>query len=108
MVENLISKVFDYKELIDYQEGSVVSRTLIDKNIGTVTVFAFDAGQKISTHSAPFDALLQVVDGVGKVKINEEEFTLETPTAIIMPANEPHSVHAEERFKMVLTMIKAK
>lgn len=105
---NLVSKKFKYTELLNYQKDSVVSRTIIDKAAGTVTVFAFDAGQKLSTHSAPYDALLQVVDGTARVLINEQEYILEDRAAIIMPANEPHSVHADEKFKMLLTMIKAK
>jgi quercetin dioxygenase-like cupin family protein len=109
MSENkLIAKIFNYEELIAYQEGSIVSRIIIDKDIGTVTVFAFAEGQKLSTHSAPYDALLQVVDGTGTFIINDKEFILNAPAAIIMPANEPHSVHSDESFKMVLTMIKEK
>ena len=104
----LVSKVLNYHELLDYQEGAIVSRALIDKEIGTVTVFAFDKGQKLSTHSAPYDALLQVIEGKGRIIIKGEEYLLEAPEAIIMPADEPHSVHADDNFKMLLTMIKAK
>ncbi len=103
----LISHPFDYSELVTYQEGSVVSRTIINKKVGTVTVFAFDEGQKLSTHSAPFDALLQVVDGTGLITIEGEKFEMRAPAAIIMPADKPHAVDAPQRFKMVLTMIKA-
>ncbi len=103
----LISQSFDYSELVTYQEGSIVSRTIINKPVGTVTVFAFDAGQKLSTHSAPYDALLQVVDGSGLITIEGKEFTLDAPMAIIMPADKPHAVDAPQRFKMVLTMIRA-
>jgi quercetin dioxygenase-like cupin family protein len=102
----LIGHPFDYAELVAYQDGAVVSRTIIDKPVGTVTVFAFDAGQRLSTHSAPYDALLQVVDGTGIVIIEETEHVVRAPAAIIMPANHPHSVVANERFKMVLTMIR--
>ncbi|MDA3793308.1 MAG: cupin domain-containing protein [Elusimicrobia bacterium] len=106
--KKLVSEIFSYRDLVDYQEGSVVSRTIIKKGAGTVTVFAFDEGEKLSTHSAPYDALLQVVDGTAEIKINDEEFLVEAPAVIIMPANEPHSVYAREKFKMVLVMIKEK
>ena len=103
----LISKVFNYNEIVAYQDGSIVSRTIIDKDEGTVTVFAFDEGQRLSTHSAPFDALVQIVDGTGIIQIEDEVFEINTPGAIIMPANKPHAVKAVERFKMMLTMIKS-
>lgn len=106
--KKLSADVFDYKKIIEYQSGAVVSRAIVDKVSGTVTVFAFDAGQKLSTHSAPFDALLQVTDGMGRICIGTKEYKLKTNEAIIMPAGEPHSVHADEKFKMVLTMIKEK
>ena len=104
----LISTPLDYAKLIDYQEGAVVSRAIIDKEVGTVTLFAFDKGQKLSTHSAPFDALLQVVEGKGLVIIDKKEFPLAAPAAIIMPADIPHGVRAPEKFKMLLTMIREK
>ncbi len=106
--ENLIATPFSYADLVAYQEGAVVSRTIIKKPEGTVTVFAFDAGQRLSTHSAPFDALVEVVDGKGIITIEEVEYELKTGQQIIMPANKPHAVDAPERFKMVLVMIKAK
>lgn len=106
--ENLIAMPFSYADLVTYQEGAVVSRTIIKKPEGTVTVFAFDAGQRLSTHSAPFDALVEVVDGQGVITIEEVEHALKTGQQIIMPANKPHAVDAPERFKMVLVMIKAK
>lgn len=104
----LVSKVFKYDEIVQYQDGSIVSRTIIDKDEGTVTVFAFDEGQRLSTHSAPFDALVQIVDGTSIIKIEEEEFEVPAPAAIIMPANKPHSVAGKGQFKMVLTMIRVK
>jgi len=97
---------FNYQELAEYQEGSVVSRTIIDKKSGTVTLFAFDNGQKLSTHSAPFDALVQIVEGEGLIVIDKKECRIKAPLSIIMPADVPHSVHAEERFKMLLVMIR--
>lgn len=106
--ENLVAEPFTYNDLVSYQTGAIVSRTIIDKPVGTVTVFAFDKEQRLSTHSAPFDALLQVVDGCGVVTIEDREYKLSAPATIIMPADKPHSVTARERFKMVLTMIRAK
>lgn len=106
--ENLIATPFSYADLVVYQEGAVVSRTIIKKPEGTVTIFAFDAGQRLSTHSAPFDALVEIVDGKGVITIEEVEHKLKTGQQIIMPANKPHAVDAPERFKMVLIMVKAK
>ncbi|MBN2479923.1 MAG: cupin domain-containing protein [Parachlamydiales bacterium] len=106
--KNLVSKIFKYDELVDYQSGSIVSRTIISKEVGTVTLFAFDKDQKLSTHTAPYQALLQVIEGIGRIIIDGKEYILEAPAAIIMPANVPHSVHADKKFKMLLTMIKAK
>jgi len=106
--QKLLANPFSYNELVTYQEGSVVSRALIDKNEGTVTVFAFDAGQRLSTHSAPFDALLEVIDGTGVITIDGRDYVMKSGQQIIMPANHPHAVTAKERFKMVLIMIRAK
>ncbi|MBD3344461.1 MAG: cupin domain-containing protein [Chitinivibrionales bacterium] len=106
--EKLIGRPFSCADLIAYQEGSVVSRTIINKPEGTVTAFAFDKGERLSTHSAPYDALVEIVDGTGLITIEGTEFKLETGQQIIMPANKPHAVDAPERFKMVLIMIKSK
>ncbi|HBM15855.1 MAG TPA: cupin domain-containing protein [Lentisphaeria bacterium] len=103
----LIARPFTYNELLSYQEDTVASRTIIDKKTGTVTVFAFDAGQRLSTHSAPFDALVQITDGKALITIEEKKFELKAGEQIIMPANKPHSVAAPEKFKMVLIMIKS-
>jgi quercetin dioxygenase-like cupin family protein len=100
------SMVFNFTEIIDYQNGSVVSKQLIKCPVGNVTVFAFDKGEGLSTHSAPFDAMVQIVDGKAEIIINNESFHLESGNSIIMPANIPHAVKAVEKFKMVLTMIK--
>jgi quercetin dioxygenase-like cupin family protein len=100
------SVVFKLAELAGYQKGSVVSRTLIDKKVGTVTFFSFDEGQGLSEHSTPYDALVNVVDGEAKITISGEPYSLKAGESIIMPANEPHSVSAVKRFKMVLVMIK--
>jgi len=104
--EKLIGKPFKYIDILDYQEKAIVSRSLIDKTAGNVTVFAFDENQKLSTHSAPFDALVEVIDGKGLLTIDNQVFELKSGEQIIMPANKPHSVAAAEKFKMVLIMIK--
>lgn len=106
--EQLLAAPIHFAGLVGYQDGSIVSRAVIDKDVGTVTVFAFDKGQKLSTHSAPYDALVQIIEGRGLVIIDGQEFLLDSPAAIIMPANKPHSVHAPEKFKMILTMIRSK
>jgi quercetin dioxygenase-like cupin family protein len=93
--------------LIDYQEGSVVSRTLIDKKVGTLTLFAFDEGQGLSEHTAPFDAFVYILDGEAEVVISGKAHSVGTGAMIIMPANEPHSLKALEKFKMMLVMIRA-
>ncbi|MBM3404460.1 MAG: cupin domain-containing protein [Bacteroidetes bacterium] len=97
---------FRFNEKVEYSAEGIVSKRVLDKTVGNVTLFAFDKGQRLSTHSAPFDAMVQVMEGKGEVIINEESFILEAGEVIIMPANIPHAVNAVERFKMVLTMIK--
>ena len=94
-------------EAVDYQEGSVVSRTIIKKKTGTVTVFAFDEGQGLSEHTAPFDALVNIVDGEAKITVSGEAFTVKSGEFAILPADQPHAVQALVRFKMVLTMIRS-
>ena len=94
-------------ELVSYQEGSVVSKTLIDKKIGTLTMFSFGAGQGLSEHTAPYDAVVQVVDGEAEIVINGNPQTVLAGQLIIMPANIPHELKALKPFKMLLTMIRA-
>ena len=94
-------------ELIEYAKDSIVSKTILDKSAGTITMFAFDQGQKLSEHTAPYDAVIQVLDGRGRVKIAGEINEISQGQIIIMPANVPHAVNAGERFKMLLTMIRA-
>ncbi len=105
--ETLVARPFSYAELVDYQEGSIVSRTIIDKPAGTVTLFAFDKGQNLSEHTAPFDALVEVTEGTGTIAIEGIDHQVKTGQQIIMPADKPHAVEARERFKMVLIMIRA-
>jgi len=101
------SQILSMDGLIDYQEGSIVSRVLLKSEAGNVTMFAFDMGQELSEHSAPYDALVQVMDGEAEIRISGKPFNLKSGEAIIMPANDPHAVIAVKQFKMVLTMLKA-
>jgi quercetin dioxygenase-like cupin family protein len=94
-------------DLIDYQDSSVVSRTLIEKKSGTVTLFAFDEGQGLSEHTAPYDALVQIFDGEAEITISGKLYRLKAGETIILPANQPHALKAVKRFKMLLTMIRA-
>jgi quercetin dioxygenase-like cupin family protein len=91
---------------VAYIDGAVVSKTLIKKDTGTVTLFAFEAGQGLSEHTAPFDALVQVLDGEARITIGGEPQTVTTGEMIIMPANVPHALQAEKAFKMLLVMIR--
>ncbi|MFC1566233.1 cupin domain-containing protein [bacterium] len=102
----MTEKIINIKESVNYQEGSVVSRTLVNKPTGTVTVFAFDAGQGLSEHTAPFDALVKIVDGTANIMIDSKLYEVKDGELIIMPANKPHSLKAKEKFKMLLVMIK--
>jgi len=107
LVEKMREKVLNSKELIEYQEGSIVSKMLINKDVGSVTLFAFDIGQKLSEHTAPFDALVQVLDGEVEISISGKKYSLKQGDFIIMPANKPHAITAIKKFKMILTMIKS-
>lgn len=100
------SKSFDLKKLIEYSNDSIVSRTIAESKAGTLTVFAFDTGQGLSEHSAPFDAIVQVIDGNGEFTIGGVPVKVSAGQIIIMPANVPHAVRAVKKFKMLLTMIK--
>lgn len=94
-------------ELVDYQEGAIVSRTLLDKKTGTLTLFAFDKGQGLSEHTTPYDAWLYILEGETEVTISGQQFHLTQGHAIILPANQPHAVKALTRFKMLLVMIRS-
>jgi len=94
-------------DLVDYQEASVVSRTTIDKETGTVTLFAFDRGQGLSEHTAPFDALVYILDGEALITIAGAHLHVAQGQMVIMPANDPHALTAEKRFKMLLIMIRS-
>jgi len=100
------SEVLTMTELVTYQDGAIVSRQITKADAGNVTLFAFDKDQELSEHTAPFDALLQVLEGEAEIKISSKPYQLKTGDAIIMPADEPHAVRAVQRFKMLLTMIR--
>lgn len=100
------SEILPMADLVSYNEGSVVSRQITKAEAGNVTLFAFDKDQELSEHTAPFDALVHVLDGETEVRISGKPFHLKTGDAIIMPADEPHAVKALTRFKMLLTMIR--
>ena len=102
-----LAQVLRAADMVGYQAGSVVSRTLVDKTAGTVTLFSFAAGQGLSEHSAPYDALVYVFDGEAEIKISGKPFTLTAGDMIIMPANKPHALKAIKQFKMMLVMIKS-
>ena len=106
-VEKLVAQAVRLIDLVDYQDGSVVSRTIIDKKSGTVTLFAFDEGQGLSEHTAPFDALVYLLDGEAEVVISGKALRLKEGEMVIMPANQPHALKAVKKFKMILTMIKS-
>jgi quercetin dioxygenase-like cupin family protein len=99
--------IFSFSDIIHYETDGVVSKRIIQKEKGNVTLFAFDKGQQLSEHTAPFDALVQVIDGTGEIIIDGKPNLLSAGQSIIMPANVPHAVNATERFKMLLTMIRA-
>jgi quercetin dioxygenase-like cupin family protein len=101
------NEVINVVGALKYQAGSVVSKTLVQKKGGTVTMFAFGQGQELSEHTAPFDALVQVIDGEAEIRICGEPFRVKKGEAILMPANDPHALKAIKPFKMLLTMIKA-
>lgn len=104
---NLLEQVFAIAELVQYQEGSVVSREIHKRSTGTVTVFAFDEGQGLSEHTAPFDAMVHVLDGEAEITIAGTPRQVSAGECIIMPANKPHSLKAVKRFKMMLIMIRS-
>ncbi|MBY8992194.1 MAG: cupin domain-containing protein [Candidatus Lokiarchaeota archaeon] len=105
--KEILGQVFDLDKMLDYQEGSVVSRTIMNKNVGTVTLFSFDKDEGLSEHTAPFDALVYILDGEAEIIIGNQTHIVKKGQMIIMPANEPHALKALKQFKMMLVMIKA-
>lgn len=101
-----MSEPFDIRDYIQYADGSIVSKTLVDRKTGTLTLFAFDKGQGLSEHTAPFDAVVQVIDGEAEVTIGGKSSAVLQGQMIIMPANIPHGLMAIKRFKMLLIMIR--
>jgi quercetin dioxygenase-like cupin family protein len=101
------STIMRFKEKVEYSSEGIVSKRVLQKEKGNVSLFAFDKGQQLSEHSAPFDALVQVLDGEGEIILNGKSHILLEGESIIMPANVPHAVFATERFKMLLIMIKS-
>jgi quercetin dioxygenase-like cupin family protein len=106
MDANNSPQALNLSEMVDYQEGSVVSRTLIERNSGTITLFAFDAGESLSEHTAPFDAMVYLLDGEAEVTLSHQPLSLKAGEMLIMPAGKPHALKATRRFKMLLIMIK--
>jgi len=106
-MEQQLAQVKKLADLAEYQEGSVVSRTIVQKKTGTVTFFAFDKGQGLSEHTAPFDALVHLLDGEAEITISGTPYRLEQGEMMVMPANQPHALRAVKRFKMILTMIRS-
>jgi quercetin dioxygenase-like cupin family protein len=105
--QKIVGQAIRLTDLADYQEGSVVSRTIIDKKTGTVTFFAFDQGQGLSEHTVPFDALVYLLEGEAEIAISGKPVTVKGGETVIMPANEPHALRATKKFKMILTMIRS-
>ena len=97
---------FNLEKHVNYADGSVVSKTLIKKDIGNITLFAFDSGQGLSEHTAPFDAVVYILNGQAQITIGEKTSTVKAGEMLIMPANISHALHAEEKFKMLLVMIR--
>ena len=106
-MDEFSAKVNDLNSVIDYQDGAVVSRRIIQKETGSVTLFAFDKGEGLSEHTAPFDALVYIVEGKAEIIISGESRNVGEHEMIIMPENKPHALKAKERFKMLLVMIKS-
>ena len=101
------AKVFSFSDSVDYSAGGIVSKTVLKKQTGNISLFSFDKGEALSEHTAPFDAVIQVVDGRGEITIGGTPYIVEAGQTIIMPANISHSVKAVDKFKMVLTMIRS-
>jgi len=101
------AKAMNLADIVEYADGSVVSRTILQKKVGTLTMFAFDKGQGLSEHSAPFDALVQVIEGQAEITIGGKPIITTAGQTILMPANIPHELKAIGRFKMLLTMIRS-
>lgn len=104
--DTLIGRVVNLAELVAYQPGAVVSRTVIDRKVGTVTLFSFDKGEGLSEHTTPYDALAYILDGAAEITVSGKPATVKAGEMLIMPANQPHALRAIEPFKMLLVMIR--
>jgi quercetin dioxygenase-like cupin family protein len=107
ILKTCIGKGQPLQKLAEYATDSIVSKTILDSSIGTITLFAFDTGQKLSEHTSPYNAVVQVVDGCGMFIIGNNSLKISAGELLIMPANIPHSVHANKKFKMLLIMVRA-
>ncbi|MCD4830371.1 MAG: cupin domain-containing protein [Anaerohalosphaeraceae bacterium] len=107
VLDAVMAKAANLADMVDYSDDSVVSKTIIDKSVGTITLFVFDAGQGLSQHQAPYDAVVQIVDGDAVLVIDGKDVAATAGQIVVMPANVPHSVRADSKFKMLLTMIRA-
>ncbi len=105
--DDLRGRALNLAQMVAYQDGAVVSRTLVDRKAGTITMFAFARGQGLSEHTAPYDATVYVVDGDAKITISGKDISVRAGEMIIMPANKPHALHATSAFKMMLVMIRS-
>lgn len=104
--QNIVGSVIELRSLIEYQPGAVVSRVIVKQKTGNVTLFAFDTGEGLSEHTAPFDAVVQVLEGTVEIRIDQQPLQVTAGQTVIMPANHPHALSAVTRFKMLLTMIR--
>ncbi len=107
LLQDCLAQPQPIADLVDYADNSIVSKTVLDKTAGTITLFAFDAGQRLSEHTAPYDAVVQVLHGSALITIDGTELTVCAGQIIIMPGNIPHALMAHEKFKMLLTMVRA-
>jgi len=107
MLQACMGKAQSLHKLVEYSKDSIVSKTILDKPVGTITLFAFDKGQKLSEHTTPYDAVVQILDGKAQLIIGGKEVDVASGQIIIMPSNVPHEVDAKEKFKMLLTMVRA-
>jgi quercetin dioxygenase-like cupin family protein len=102
------AKVFSFNDSVEYASGGILSKTVLKKETGNISLFSFAKGESLSEHTAPFDAMINVTDGTAEIKIGGKPYTVNAGESIIMPAGIPHAVFATEKFKMVLTMIRSK
>lgn len=100
------AEIYNFNEVVSYSEGGIVSKNILKKEKGNISIFAFDKGEGLSEHTAPFDAMVQIIEGKAVITISGKDFQLTAGESIIMPANQPHKLHAPEKYKMILTMIK--